>query len=173
MPNWCNFTMYVKGSEQNVRQLEKYWDYDNLPEGHESFARTFEVFELPSSGKIYSDAEETIPIYIYAGQVAWSVFVCWFDSPASYPYENKNCVTIVELAKRYDLEIEIMSDETGMAFMEHFYITPDGVQVHDRLEIEYPELSDDEDMFSDEVQERINDIISEHHEALMYLQKKA
>jgi hypothetical protein len=162
MPNWCSFTMYVKGTDESIETLKRAMDYDNLKEGEKFLARTFDV----THSKVSHDDNTTV--HVFYGMVAWSIRTCWTkEHIMSYPSRDDECYTIDELAQKLDLHIEIMSDEGGNAFMEHYYVTPEGIQVSEAFDypdIERSEFEDDEDYY-----ERINEIVSQHHEELMYL----
>jgi hypothetical protein len=166
--------MYIKGSRESVDKLKTYWDYDNMDDNSVYLKRTVDVSEEPH---IFD--ENNNPIYCICGQVAWSVYDCWIKNDYLIVglngltrlrdiSENNRITTIDRLAKELNLYIEIMSDETGNGFMEHYYITPDGIQVEESIELDYDGIGEDEDK-NEEIYERINDIIGEHHESIMYI----
>lgn len=135
MPNWCNFSIKVKGEQKNVAAFDKVMRNSASPTRVHTdgfLPRVLEVEQIDSTG---GDAT-------YGGLCAWSVHTCMMDAPDCYPTRWKRddvdgkfsgVTSLPELAEKLKLEIEVFSNEFGMDFAEYYRIASDGT-VEDDLE---------------------------------------
>lgn len=130
MPNYCNYSMCVKGTKESVEEFIKViqadYDYGTMEFSHDR--HLFRVFEAE-----YDEVEEVYNgIYqvIIKGYCAWSVNCCMLDTSKSsyykslktdYPCEFRGTTLPIE-SKRLNLDIEVFSEEGGMCFQEHYVI---------------------------------------------------
>lgn len=130
MPNYCNYSMCVKGTKENVEEFIKVIQADyNYGTMEFSYDRHFfRVFEAD-----YNEIEElddNIYQAIIDGYCAWSVSSCMFNNHSSsyynalkerYPNAFRGTTLPIE-SKRLNLDIEVFSEEGGMCFQEHYII---------------------------------------------------
>lgn len=130
MPNYCSYSMCVKGKKENVEEFIKVIEADyNYHTMEFSYDRhLFRVFEA-----YYNEVEEMADgtwQVIIDGNCAWSVGSCMFDSHSSsyyntiksdYPDEFRGTTVPIE-SERLNLSIEIYSEECGMGFQEHYVV---------------------------------------------------
>jgi hypothetical protein len=119
MPNNCYFQMTAKGKTKDLKQFLKYFIYAN-EEGKKKgkyLARTF-----LDNYNSYNDFIKQHKDEINKGEVeimgwcAWSCWSCWFEG---YPQDNpKTCVTLDTITKKYNINVYVESEETGMEFEE-------------------------------------------------------
>lgn len=147
MPNYCYYSMCVKGSKKNVEEFIKVMQADyNYSEKHFTFDRhMFRVFSA------YADEVERDKGNVYStvinGDCAWSVSTCMFEGnyynslKERYPDEFRG-TTLLRESKRLKLNIEVYSEESGCCFQEH-YVIMDGDLIVDEC-VEWEEYSLDE-----------------------------
>lgn len=139
MPNYCDYTMKVKGSKQAIDNLLKCltadYNYDAGRPEHKHFFRVFDAQPVYEEPKLNQDGTYTQFIF---GYCAWSVHSCMCDGGFSYYDSVKKDypeifmgTTLEEESK--DCEIEVFSEEEGMCFSEH-YIFKNGECVCDEEE---------------------------------------
>lgn len=157
MANYCDFTMKVTGSEKNIKELLKtinaHYDYDKMEfsEGRH-LSRIFETYVGEDLEELEClDYEHGIYEIYISGYCAWSVFACMFDGDCTYykqlckEYSNKSrATTIVNECRRLNLFVEITSEEEGMAFAEHYLVTPRGLKIGRSVDVEFKYNEDDE-----------------------------
>lgn len=109
----------------------------------------FRVFEA----YVDRDLDEANASYI-TGYCAWSVYSCMFKGDYTYydrfikeNYNNKYIgfkgTTLPDESKNLNLKIEVYSEESGCAFMEHFLIDNGEILIEDCVDIEYEEVLDE------------------------------
>lgn len=108
MPNYCFYEIRVKGSKQNVDNFKNIIKYKNE---QEHFHRVFEFTE-------YSYEEMADGSYQLegCGDCAWSVEHCFLNSNPSRP----TLTNLQEVSKNHNLQIEIIGEELGCQFAEHY-----------------------------------------------------
>ena len=146
MPNICNSTMYVIGKTENVAELIKrlkagynYGD-KNFKFTSKHFFRIFDVYSIDE----YENYAGNV-LYAISFECAWSVYVCMFDGDTTYysdihrAYPDRfHGVTICETCKELQLQVEIWSEEPGVAFEEHYIIDAFGnITVDECIRLEY------------------------------------
>lgn len=117
MPNFCNFSMMVIGEEEKLDEFIEilHNDYNKL--------HMFRIFEADENYR--EEFDDNKMISIIDGYCAWSVFVCMFPGEHTYYDDEKDSPTKTNVlieSKRLGLDIEILSEECGMCFMEHYVI---------------------------------------------------
>lgn len=150
MPNYCSYTMAVRGRKCNVDEFISILQYN-----HPKYAM-FRVFEAEVyDTNVYGMVKK---VYIY-GYCAWSVDCCMMPGFASYysgwyeAYQNAlngkldrsypNILTsklgtnLINESSRLHLEIEVYSTEPGIGFCEYYRIS-NGIVLADK-EGEYQE----------------------------------
>lgn len=131
MPNYCNYSMCVKGTKENVVEFIKVinadYSYSTMDFSYDR--HLFRVFEAYCDG-----VEEMLDgryMALIDGYCAWSVKSCMFedgyysDVKANYPNHFRGTTLLIE-SERLNLDIEVFSDECGMCFQEH-YIVKQGI----------------------------------------------
>ena len=138
MPNYCNYEMKILGSKKSIQRviacLEADYNYIEGKPSHKHFFRVFDVF-YDEPTKVEKDTYE---IFI-SGDCAWSVYCCMCSGNHTY---YKSCkeehpeifmgTTLLEQSR--DCEIEVFSEEEGMAFSEHYIFKNGEMLVDDCVE---------------------------------------
>ena len=127
MPNYCNYSMKVVGTKQNIQEFIKVIQADyNYYDMTFSYDRhMFRVFEAEHD-EIEERADGRFETVIN-GYCAWSVASCMFaagyyrDSQKSHPDNFKGTTLDIE-SKNLNLDIEVYSEEPGCCFQEHYII---------------------------------------------------
>ena len=130
MPNYCNYSMCVKGTKENVEEFIKViqadYKYDTMEFSYDR--HLFRVFEAE-----YDEIEEVCDdVYqaVINGYCAWSVNSCMLDQHFSsyynglkerYPNDFRGTTLQIE-SEKLNLDIEVYSEECGMCFQEHYII---------------------------------------------------
>lgn len=130
MPNYCDYSMCVKGERKNIEEFIKViqadYDYGTMEFSHDR--HFFRVFEA-SYDEIEELGNEKCQVII-KGYCAWSVSSCMFDNYSlsyysslkkDYPNEFRGTTLPIE-SERLNLDIEVYSEECGMCFQEHYVI---------------------------------------------------
>lgn len=130
MPNYCDYSMRVKGKKENIEEFIEIIkaDYNYYTMKFTAKRHLHRVFEAD----VVNEPDEICDgIYdaIIDGYCAWSVSCCMFDGAHSYYQQLKSeygdmfrGTTIPIESKRLDLDIEIFSSEPGIQFMEHYIV---------------------------------------------------
>lgn len=143
MPNYCYYSMCVKGKKENIEEFAKViqadYDYRTMNFSHDRHMfRVFEA-EMDEIEKINEDVYQAV----FNGNCAWSVSSCMFDERHSYyerlkekyPNEFRGTTLPIE-SKRLNLDIEVFSEEGGMCFQEHYIIRNGNVEVDECVDWE-------------------------------------
>ena len=109
--NYCNYIMRVEGRKGDVRELVKslYYKSDTY-----NFYKVFEhttLEEFEDEIELYSDGEDII--IEFDGHCGNSV---------KYAMFNDKHTSILDIARKLKLDIEIISEELGVNFTEHILI---------------------------------------------------
>ncbi len=148
MPNYCGYSMRVKGSKESILKMDKiinadYTYGDNVPNEPHLF-RVWNHYESE-----LKEVEEGVYKKDYAGDCAWSIWDCMGRESYYNKFKDKsnfNGKSLLCCSTELDLEIECLSEEVGMGFEEYFYTDPNGKEIYECNEFEYDK--DDEDDFS-------------------------
>lgn len=128
MANICEFSMMIKGKHDNIKKF-----YDALTQANEDvwMGRGAEVYEVDDDG-------DTV---IIGGDTKWSLTASLIMDAVSMREQAKEgidhhwvdhinkineFVTLPEACKKFNVNMEVFSSETGMCFQEH-YKYEDGV----------------------------------------------
>lgn len=133
MPNFCAYSMCVKGKKENIEEFIKVIqaNYDYNTNEFSCDRHMFRVF-----GAYDSEIEEldnNIYQVIINGDCAWSVASCMFedgyykDVKERYPDNFKGTTLQLESA-RLNLDIEVFSEESGCCFQEHYIIIKGNIE---------------------------------------------
>ena len=127
MPNYCNYSMCVKGKKENIEEFVKviqaHYDYNTMEFSHDR--HLFRVFDA-----YYDEIEELADNsyqVVINGCCAWSVISCMFedgyysDIKERFPNDCRGTTLPIE-SKRLNLDIEVYSDESGCCFQEHYVV---------------------------------------------------
>ncbi len=135
MPNWAFGVAQVTGKKKNVREfIEKSFlsVYDSRPNKFKDikfFARSFitDTYTNVSNqfneelGQVNIDDECT---YSFTVQFAWSALSCLIDG---YPQRYANeCTDLSTACRKYEVDVVITTEETGMCFEEHIACNRNG-----------------------------------------------
>lgn len=139
MPNYCDYSMCVKGKKENIKEFIKViqadYDYNSM---RFSFDRhMFRVFE--ANCEEIEQVGEDMYQAIINGYCAWSVSSCMLGEPHSYYARGKETynekifrgTTLPLESERLGIDIEVYSSEIGMCFQEHYIIRNGIVEVDD------------------------------------------
>lgn len=123
MANLCYFNMCVKGLRKNIKEF-----YNALThEGNIWIGRGAEA-DIQ-----YENEEDAIVAYI-TGDCKWSIgsalitnAVSMRDTPHRWAFGNRDIstmefITLDEASQKWDLAIEVYSEEVGVGFQEHYLI---------------------------------------------------
>lgn len=159
MPNLCYAEVRVKGRKDCVDEFEKVLtaDYDYITNTFSHKPHLWRIFEVNCLDYIQTGLFVCAKYWI---ECAWSVSSCMMNGPCTYYnssqeqslhdmteqrklqllYSNKppriNYGTnIVDLSKVLNLEIEIISEECGIGFMEHYKISHGQVILDDCIDM--------------------------------------
>lgn len=125
MPNYCDFTIRVKGYKRNVDEFIKIIQYGYLDKDDKPFGpHMFRIFD----SNVYNEEVYGIQKTAYiSGYCAWSVYCCMMPGALSYYNENfengyEYGTNLINESKRLNLFIEVCSEELGMEFGEYYRI---------------------------------------------------
>jgi hypothetical protein len=148
MANICLGYINVRGYKDNVEEfiqiLQADYSYCNKENYFEYVVDRNNFSHIPHFFRIFETniIEDVMLSGVYRCVIldiecAWSVYCCMFNGPHSYYYNfqrdhlgNHFGTHILQESKRLNLEIEIWSYESGMAFQEHYKICS-GILVKD------------------------------------------
>lgn len=116
MPNICNFDMKVSGKKKDIERLYKMLNYDESEKYR--FYRVFECFYTYEEDLEDVSDDECVSTFI-SGECAWSVKNCMLAESSD---EYEHLTSIDKVSKELDLLIEIVSEERGFNFTEHYVI---------------------------------------------------
>lgn len=148
MPNYCNFDMKIKGSKNAIKRVIDCLKADyNYQVGKPTHKHMFRVFDVEDESDLVKNTDGTYTKYLY-GDCAWSVFSCMCSGEHTYYNDCKKAhpdifmgTTLEEQSK--DCEIEVFSEEEGMAFSEHYLYRNGKLEIDDCEDIEIIEDSDE------------------------------
>lgn len=129
MPNWCSGYVGVEGKAKDIESFCKLFIFceDVGTKKGKYFARSF----IQESWKDFH--EEYIKDYEpneetdieFNVDFAWSCHSCLIEG---YPEDFKECVTLEWACKKYNVEVKIKTEESGMSFEEEIsYTKEDGL----------------------------------------------
>ncbi len=129
MPNWCSGYVNVMGKSKDVENFCKLFlfeeDTNNKELSKKYFARSFtqlswkDFKEEHFIKEVKGDSDISFHV-----DFAWSCNTCLFEG---YP-NGKQCVTLEWACKKYNVEVEIESEERGDGFEEEIsYTKEDGI----------------------------------------------
>ena len=132
MPNYCNYSMCVVGSKENIEEFIRVIkaDYNYQTMEFDFDRHMFRVFEAECD-----DIEERFDgrfQTVINGYCAWSVASCmlahgyYSDCEARYG-DNFRGTTLDMESGRLHLDIEVYSEEGGVCFQEHYVIIDGGI----------------------------------------------
>ena len=138
MPNYCYYSMCVKGKKENVEEFIKVMqaDYDYGTKKFSYDRHLFRVFEANCS-EFYKEENDVYKVFIN-GECAWSVMSCMFEDNFSYykrfkedyPNDFRGTTLTIE-SERLNLDIEVYSEECGMCFQEHYLIRQGKLEIEE------------------------------------------
>ena len=129
MPNYCSYSMKVKGTPENVQEFVNIIQVNYLYQEDgtcvdfktkEPIERhLWRVFEADIFDDEIIDDIRSVTI---TGCCAWSVYSCMCAGRSTYQNDNpnKNGTTLENESARLNLSIEVFSEEPGCCFMEHY-----------------------------------------------------
>ena len=134
MANYCEWDMHVKGKKRDLIIFDDWIDaeYDSnenliyhcykrgtdLPVEHKIGDRVWDVntgWDFDNDG---CDLDDEICVY-YSGGCAWSA-----DGSLFFTEDNDYVINLRTAAEKLNLDIELLTVETGMGFSEHYIIEP-------------------------------------------------
>ena len=138
MPNECSASIAVSGRkyciDEFINIMNADYNYDHYVEENMSFSHTPHFFRIFSADVI---GYEQTGLFVSATLdvwCAWSIGTCMLDD-GYYERIKKECeqhnvpfhgTNLTECAKNLGLTIEIISEEPGMGFMEHYVVDESG-----------------------------------------------
>lgn len=128
MANYCYYEMKVTGKKENIDRLINILQYKD---DEYKLARIFSADVV--------DRKDTYAFI--CGDCAWSIHSCMGIGEGTYSKDNDEITNIKYLSKVLGLKIEILSDEPGMGFCEHYFYD-NGNCLLDVCE-DYPEFEND------------------------------
>lgn len=162
MPNYCSYSMCVKGTRENVNEFIKViqagYDYGSMEFDYDR--HLFRVFE--AYYETIEDLGHGLSQVIINGNCAWSVSSCMLDDHPTgyyntlkqrYPNEFRGTTLQIE-SKNLNLGIEVFSEESGMCFQEHYVIINGNITVNEC--VDYNEYYLDEYETKEEAEEDLD-----------------
>jgi len=146
MPNWCNGFVVVKGKPQNIENFCKLFVFDDTEDKDELteliaekvngkdevkdkyFARSF----IDSNWKDFKDENLGRDVCEFNVNFAWSGYSCLIQG---YPDDIEDCVTLEWACKKFDVEVDIETEEEGMCFEEKITYTKEEGLIYDSVEM--------------------------------------
>jgi hypothetical protein len=138
IPNWCGGVVTVSGKPENVKEFCKLFlfeeDTDNEDINKKYFARSFihskwKAFEEEMG---FKDNPNEVQFVV---DFAWSAWSCLIEG---YPQEFKDtCVTLKWACKKYDVKVDITTEELGMCFEEEIKADKKGVNYSSKDMVHY------------------------------------
>ena len=156
MANHCYFEMKIVGKKENVLKMYKYLkaDYCYNINGPLKYCTEdkhfFRVFNACSDnlGEYY-DNKDNCYLQVY-GNCAWSVYSCMMSGPGTYcdnysHIKDAKFTSLDKVSKELNLDIEVISEEPGCEFMEHFLIKQGEILIDECIDFreEYDEDTDE------------------------------
>lgn len=115
MPNWCGSSISVKGKPKDIENFCKLfvWEEETDKENKKTpyFARSFTNVKWKDFKKKIKGKKEVDFLVDFAGS-------CWSCIFEGYPDKKKGFVTLDWACKKYDVEVEIETEEGGEGFEE-------------------------------------------------------
>ncbi len=115
MPNYCYYEMHVKGKKENIEEFRQVMiDYERPQHFWRVFNADIDYGEPDKDG---------LTVALISGDCAWSVYSCMCTGKCTYAddVDESRRTSLQSESARLQLEIEVFSDEPGMAFQEHYY----------------------------------------------------
>ena len=161
MPNYATYEARILGNEENVMKVVEIFQRENYEDGEHMF-RIFEA-NLFDDGLYESERVKGKHVAIITGYCAWSLATCMFRDQSSYyghPDASPNAIDITEISKKYDVEVEMYSEEEGIGFEEYYYIKNGKILkegIAEDLEVIIPDSYDNYEEFTEEYGHPSND----------------
>ena len=123
MPNYATYEARILGDKENVMKVVEIFQRENYEDGE----HMFRIFEANLFGDELQESERAKGkhVAIITGYCAWSLATCMFRDQSSYyshPDASPNAIDITEISKKYNVEVEMYSEEEGIGFEEYYYI---------------------------------------------------
>jgi len=131
-PNWCGGYVEVTGKPKDIENFCKLFIFEE-EEGKKAlkqkhyFARSF-VYQTWEDFKKEELGSNNVG---FACDFAWSGNSCLIDG---YPTDNKKdnpCVTLEWACKKYNVDVDIQTEESGECFEEHIAYTKQNGLIYD------------------------------------------
>lgn len=154
MPNYATYEARILGDEENVMKVVEIFQRENYQDGEHMF-RIFEA-DLFDDALQESERVKGKHVAIITGYCAWSLATCMFRDQSSYyshPDASSNAIDITEISKKYDVEVEMYSEEEGIGFEEYYYIKNGKILkegIAEDLEVIIPDSYDNYEEFIEE-----------------------
>lgn len=156
MPNLCSFEMRAIGSRDSINKFQEivFADYTYIDDALDNCNADHHLFRTWAESYDIEELDENKYIININGDCAWSVEVCMFDcAPLGYYNQLKNNkgfkgITLPLISEKYEIDIEVYSQEFGMCFEEHFLVKG-GVTVIDEVVEFHSEYNSDKDEYTD------------------------
>lgn len=128
MANECVFDLLVKSkNKRNLSNVKKYImdinDDLDYTDGRFLYRTGFDNRRVKEIIK-----KEEYYILRLEGYCAWSCFSCMFDFSSGYlKYKNElNLISLNEICKEENVQIEVFGREYGVGFLEHYFVNENG-----------------------------------------------
>lgn len=133
-PNWCCGIVKVRGKPEDIETFCKLFLFDEDVNKKDLkkenyFARSFTNMKWKDFKEEYLEGDEAE----FSVDFAWSCWSCVFEG---YPeqYKKSGAVTLEWAMKKHNVEVEIETEEGGMAFEERI-TTENGKPVYESFEM--------------------------------------
>ena len=147
MANWAWGTVQVTGKKDNIRNFMIdcfVWDDEQgQDKGVKYFARSFIdgsreylLNKLNEESKRIKDDKETV--FEFNVQFAWSVTGCIMPYGTYVSRYEDTCLDLPTACIKYDVEVEIWTEEGGECFEEHIHCDSNGdILIDETREMDY------------------------------------
>ena len=147
MANYCNYSMCVRGTKENIQEFIKVmqakYDYEKNEFSHDR--HLFNIHEATSNG-IKDTGNGVIYQTIIGGFCETSVDACMFDDIMTYYEQTKHLypdtfkgTTLLEESKRLMLDIEVFAEEYEFDNYEHYVIVNGTMVIEKRQKYPMPD----------------------------------
>lgn len=150
MANICSFILQVQGTKESVEEFLKiiYGRYDYNTNTFTSSKHFWRVCVYGTG-----DVEKDNAFYkaVVYGDCAWSVASCMFEDGYYSEFKrSKNCrgTCLEKLTKQLHVAVDVVGEETGFAFQEHYVVVCGKVKKSEVLPF-YDECIGNEDELAD------------------------
>lgn len=158
MPNICEFNLKATGRKENIERLYKMLNYDESEKYY--LHRIFGCSYTFEEDLLNVKNDEEISVFMH-GDCAWSLEASMLRNDCG---DDGYLTSIDKASKLLNLKIEIVSEEPGCNFTEHYVVDNGEILIDECFDLitdeEFEKYKDDEEGLSDLYYARSEEIIN-------------